>query len=229
MRRRIRGLGLCAAAMLVLAESARAQSASASVQMTVTPVVNLTVSTSTTSLSVFTAAEFNAGHRTGITGPTLTVKANRAWTVSITGATWTGTGNHSKPVSDLQWSRDNSTYTGLTTSPVQILPSSGTGSPTNGTVQGMFYRWLLHTGTPLPEADAPQSIATLDPGTGTIATSVGSGFRNRSPVLGPTAPAPDPSFEYALGDFDRDGKPDLFAIQKCNTGTGRTEVTILAG
>jgi hypothetical protein len=153
MTRRGRLLGMLGpglAALLLVTGSARAQSASASVQMTVTPVVNMSISTSTTSLSAFTAAEFTAGRRTGITGPTITVKANRAWTVSISGATWTGTGNHSKPVSDLQWSRDNSTYTGLTTSPVQILPSSGNGSPTNGTVQSMFYRWLLHTGTDTP-------------------------------------------------------------------------------
>jgi hypothetical protein len=139
--------GIVIALLAVDTALAFGQSASATVQMTVTPVVNLTISTGTTSLPAFTTAEFNAGMRTGIAGPTLTVKANRAWVISIQGQAWTGTGNTSKPVSDLQWSTNGTTYTGLTTSLVQMLPSSGGGAPTNGTVQNMLYRWLLHTGT----------------------------------------------------------------------------------
>jgi len=154
MRRGARSFAVaCVAALAVLLsaipKASWAQSASATVRMTVTDVVNLTLSTQTTNLTgtPFTAAEFNAGRRTGIVGPTLTVKANRAWKISIKGAAWTGTGNNAKPVSELQWSRDNATYTGLTTTLAQILPASGNGAATNGTVQSMFYRWLLHTGT----------------------------------------------------------------------------------
>ncbi len=139
--------GIVAALLAVDTALAWGQTASASVQMTVTQVVNLTISSNTLSLPVFTTAEFNAGMRTGITGPTLTVKANRAWKVSIKGQAFTGTGNTSKPVSDLQWSTNGTTYTGLTTSLVQVLPASGNGSATNSTTQIMLYRWLLHTGT----------------------------------------------------------------------------------
>lgn len=36
-------------------------------------------------------------------------------------------------------------------------------------------------------------------------------------------------FQYAVGDYTRDGVPDLFAIKPLNTGSGRLEVHILDG
>jgi predicted acylesterase/phospholipase RssA len=39
----------------------------------------------------------------------------------------------------------------------------------------------------------------------------------------------DATFAFALADWDGDGKPDLVAVKKSNTGTGTTEVHILSG
>ncbi|KNG80954.1 hypothetical protein ANOM_011566, partial [Aspergillus nomiae NRRL 13137] len=39
----------------------------------------------------------------------------------------------------------------------------------------------------------------------------------------------DNTFDFAVGDWNQDGKPDLFAIKKSNTGSNSTEVHILSG
>ncbi|WP_208921653.1 hypothetical protein [Streptomyces capitiformicae] len=39
----------------------------------------------------------------------------------------------------------------------------------------------------------------------------------------------DATFDFGLADWDRDGRPDLVALKKSNTGTNSTEVHILGG
>ena len=119
---------------------------------TVNDMVQLTISTTTTPLAAFTLAEFNAGKRTGIVGPDLTVNANRAWRVSIKGAAFTGTGNTAKPVGELRWKDnvDNLSYAGLTTSAVPFFPGAGNGSATNSIVRSIGYEWLLSFATDTP-------------------------------------------------------------------------------
>ncbi len=119
---------------------------------TVNDMVQLTISSNTTVLPAFTLAEFNAGKRTGVSGPTLTVNANRAWRVSIKGAAFTGTGNNAKPVGELRWKDDvdNTSYAGLTTSAVPFFPGAGNGSATNSMVRNIGYEWLLSFATDTP-------------------------------------------------------------------------------
>lgn len=54
-----------------------------------------------------------------------------------------------------------------------------------------FQSWLLHTSTPLQQTDS--------------------------------------NWEFRLGDYNRDGNLDLYAIDKNNTGSGKTEVHVLNG
>lgn len=38
----------------------------------------------------------------------------------------------------------------------------------------------------------------------------------------------DDTFDFAVGDWNRDGRPDLFAIKKSNTGSKSTEVHVIS-
>jgi len=45
----------------------------------------------------------------------------------------------------------------------------------------------------------------------------------------PIEPSNSTYYAYKMGDYDRDGKPDLYMIKMGSTGSGRTEVHILSG
>ena len=152
------GLALTAAAAPLAAQATCSATTSTpcnltnTVSGTVNDMVQLTINTTTTPLADFTLAEFNAGKRTAITGPQLTVNANRAWRVSIKGAAFTGTGNNAKPVAELRWKDDvdNTSYGALTTSAVAFFPGAGNGSATNSIVRNIGYEWLLSFATDTP-------------------------------------------------------------------------------
>lgn len=75
-------------------------------------------------------------------GPTITVRANRAWTLSLhtTNATnWTYTGDQAgvKPISDLTWATtSNGTYAAITTSAATV----DSGARTNNDSPSLFFR-----------------------------------------------------------------------------------------
>jgi len=77
-------------------------------------------------------------------GPALTVKANRAWTLSVhttnaTNWTYTGTQGGVKPIGDLNWSTTaNGTYAAVTTSAASVA----TGARTNSSSPSIFFRTL---------------------------------------------------------------------------------------
>jgi hypothetical protein len=124
------------------------------VTINISRAVLVTLSPGSTTLAPPTVADYNAGYA-ATTGPTATVKANTAWTLSISSATatWSAVDTQTeparvgKPASDLLWSATaGGTFVGLTTTPVQISAGTLTGT---GTPVTLFYRanyaWTLDT------------------------------------------------------------------------------------
>lgn len=121
------------------------------VKVTVSTVLRLTLSQSATALTPPTEAAYDAGFQLD-NGPVATVKANRGWTLKVSGsaATWTvaNGANASKAVGDLLWATTSGgTYTGLTTSPA-TFSSAATGN--SGVAQPVFYKtlWSYANDTP---------------------------------------------------------------------------------
>jgi predicted acylesterase/phospholipase RssA len=127
--------------------------------------------------------------------------------------------------------------TGTSSTEVHILSGSSN-----------FSSFLLQTGTALHETDAtfaflmtdwdgdgvPDLVAIKRRGTGSGSTEVhilsgASNFQQFILQTGTALPETDSSFDFAMADWDRDGRPDLIAIKKSNTGTGSTEVHVLSG
>ncbi|UQI49331.1 VCBS repeat-containing protein [Streptomyces sp. HU2014] len=111
-----------------------------------------------------------------------------------------------------------------------------------------FRNFILQTGTALHETDDTFATATADwdrdgrpdlvavkkSRTGTNSTEVhvlsgASNFQRFVLQTGTALHETDGTFDFALADWDRDGRPDLVAIKKSRTGTNSTEVHILSG
>ena len=113
-----------------------------------------------------------------------------------------------------------------------------------------YQSFLLQTGTPITAADAANfafvvgdfngdGIADLicvkktNTGTGRLEVHVLNGATNFQTFLlqtgTPIAAADAPNFAFAIGDFNRDGRTDLYCLKKTNTGTARLEVHVLSG
>lgn len=126
-------------------------SATYAITITITRAARLELSSATVALATPTANEFDAGFGQ-TTGPTLTVKANAAYTVSIrsTQATWTASpapARANKPLADLRWSNAAAgPFTAMTTTATTLrtgaAATAGTAAPIYFRVQ---YSWLLDT------------------------------------------------------------------------------------
>jgi subtilisin family serine protease len=109
--------------------------------------------------------------------------------------------------------------------------------------QSMF---ILQTGTALHETDQtfefavadwngdgrPDLIAIKKSNTGTHSTEVhvlsgASNFQQFILQTGTALHETDQTFEFAVADWNGDGRPDLIAIKKSNTGTHSTEVHVI--
>jgi hypothetical protein len=120
--------------------------------MTNPALLQLTVSPTSSS---YTAASSDMNVTTGLATPslvTLTVEANRSWTVQVSGNTafWTASAGAwtSKPVGDLIWSL---TPTGTTTAMSTTAKTVTTGSPGLGTPgTSVYMRPLAHWTTDKP-------------------------------------------------------------------------------
>ncbi len=109
---------------------------------------------------------------------------------------------------------------------------------------------LSDVGTPISQADAPNfvfavgdfnrdgtpdlyAIKVRNTGSGTVEIHVLDGASNYQSFLLHTATsiteADAPNLTFSVGDFNRDGVPDVYAIKVRNTGTGNLEVHILNG
>ncbi len=121
-----------------------------------------------------------------------------------------------------------------------------------GTVGGpsapKFAQFILQTGTALHETDATFDFAFADwngdgkldliaikkSNTGSSSTEVHvlSGASNYQQFILQTGTAlheTDATFDFAFADWNGDGKLDLIAIKKSNTGSSSTEVHVLSG
>ncbi len=122
-----------------------------SINLTITTAVRLALSTAGVALDPPGAAEFDAGFGTTV-GPTLTVKANRSWTLTIrsTQALWTASpppARANKPSTELRVGLSaGGPFTNLTTTAFTLQTG---GAATAGTVLPLYFRvvysWLLDT------------------------------------------------------------------------------------
>ncbi|MEW1718564.1 VCBS repeat-containing protein [Streptomyces sp. NPDC093109] len=111
-----------------------------------------------------------------------------------------------------------------------------------------YRQFILQTGTALHETDSTFDFAVTDwngdghldlvaikkSGTGTGSTEVhvlsgASGYRQFILQTGTALHETDRTFAFAFADWSGDGRPDLVAIKKSDTGTGSTEVHVLPG
>ncbi|SMC18646.1 Phage-related lysozyme (muramidase), GH24 family [Clostridium acidisoli DSM 12555] len=115
---------------------------------------------------------------------------------------------------------------------------------TGNTVDANGIIWKLHTATPLSKTDGNWSFAMGDynndgkPDIYCIKKSesktevhILNGANNYQSFLLETAtalPQTDGNWQFAIGDYNHDGKPDLYCIKE-NGGNGKTEVHILNG
>ena len=120
------------------------------VKVTVATVLRLMLSQAATPLTAPNEAAYDAGYELD-NGPSVSVKANRAWTVKVSSnaSIWTGTGGASttKAAGDLQWATAvGGPYTAFSTTPATFLTGSGTGS----TSQQAYYKalWSYSSDTP---------------------------------------------------------------------------------
>lgn len=119
--------------------------------ITVTTAVRMSLSSAAVALNAPGGAEFEAGFGQ-TTGPSLTMRANQSWTVTIRAAqaTWTASAppaRANKPASDLRWGTSGAgPFTGLTTTAVSLATGP---TATAGTVIPLYFRvmyaWTLDT------------------------------------------------------------------------------------
>ena len=112
---------------------------------------------------------------------------------------------------------------------------------------GNHQAFATHTGTPIAQADAAifkfaaadfnrggiadvYYLKVTNTGTNSVEIQVLNGADNFHSFLdqkgSPIAQADAANFQFALGDFDRDGLPDLFCEKVTNTGTHSLEVHV---
>lgn len=90
------------------------------------------------------------------------------------------------------------------------------------------------TPTPTPSYVRPSVFVIKKNNTGTRTTEVHvlsgpDSFQRFTLNSGTAQPPTGDEHVYRVADWDRDGRPDLFAVKKNGTGTGSTEVHILSG
>jgi hypothetical protein len=118
-------------------------SATNTASVSVGALVKLGMSSATTTLSAPDADDIAAGATLQDIGPTLSIRANRSWTLKIksgNAANWTYVGSNSglKPIGDLAWATAaGGTYTPITANDVTF--ASGAGA-TNGDGASSFFR-----------------------------------------------------------------------------------------
>ncbi len=121
------------------------------ITVTITRATRLGASSSSVPLGTPSSSDFDAGYgQTG--GPTLTIKANAAWNVTLRGtqAIWTASpspARANKPVGDLQWAlAAGGPFVNMTTTAATL--TSGAAASAGTTVSLSFrvkYAWLLDT------------------------------------------------------------------------------------
>ncbi len=114
------------------------------VSLTLGKYARLSIDNATTTLVTPAASDFGTAGGVNTTGPTLTVSSNAPWTLTAsTAAAWTGSGNNSKPVTDIKAKAGAGS---LTAFPF----AAGTGTAVAGTTIGMTYNTIYNFVTDTP-------------------------------------------------------------------------------
>lgn len=117
------------------------------VTATVPIVATVTLNTISTSFNPIALADFNTGYKFA-TGPTAVVKANAAWTLSVSSnASTFDVAPWSKPAGDLTWANTGNTPTTAMSTTAATLMS---GVATNGDNGGIDFRWKLTFADDIP-------------------------------------------------------------------------------
>lgn len=144
-------IGLLAAGVALPKSALQAQTCSGSTSCTVNLTANLAIpsliklglSAATQNLTPPGDADLTTGYVQDA-GPAITVKANKAWTLSLSTSTavdwtYTGTAGGVKPIGDLTFSKTSGgTYVAITGTPVQF----DNGSKTNAGTSTIYFRTL---------------------------------------------------------------------------------------
>jgi hypothetical protein len=125
-----------------------------SVSMTAGRVVRLQATAASTTLTTPTPADFDAGYN-ATTGPTFTVSANAAWTLSLRAGSslWTAVNTSpgapartNKPAGDLTWSTAAAgTFVALSTTDASLVTGTATDSKVTTVYLRTVYDWTLDT------------------------------------------------------------------------------------
>ncbi len=121
--------------------------------VTVNPVVKLGMGGTTTSLTSPTADQIEAGALIPDPGPTVTITANRSWTLNIkttAASNWVYVGSlgGTKPISDLLWSNaSGGTFAGMNSTDAVFLTGAGA---TNGFAAQAFFKTVWAAGFTQP-------------------------------------------------------------------------------
>jgi hypothetical protein len=101
-------------------------------------------------LTAPTNTDFTGGGtatKTDLGAQVVSVRANAAWTLTIRGAAWTGSGNNGKLVADLNWtSTGGGAWNSMTTSAATL--ASGVATAGTDTTVGYRTAWSLTSDTP---------------------------------------------------------------------------------
>lgn len=117
---------------------------------TLSRIIFLSVNPAAAALTAPTDVDFVGGGtttKTDLAAHVLTVRANSAWTMTVKGAAWTGTGNNAKLIGDLGWSKTGAApFTAMTNAAVALAAGGATAS----TVTTLAYQtaWALVSDTP---------------------------------------------------------------------------------
>jgi hypothetical protein len=116
-----------------------------SASATVNRVAQLSITTTTTTLTTPKSTDFGKAAGVNTTGPTVTVKTNTGYALTASATGWTGTGNTSKPLSDLKMSVSvNGGAAGALTALGTVgTSSSGTASTTYAIGYNTIYNWTV--------------------------------------------------------------------------------------
>jgi hypothetical protein len=112
--------------------------------VTISAIVSMTLGSTTTTLTAPTESDLTTGY-VQASGPSITIKANRTWSLSIstsntTNWTYSGSDNGVKPIGDLTWATTSGgTYTAITGSAATLYSSQ---AASNGASKSIFFRVL---------------------------------------------------------------------------------------
>jgi hypothetical protein len=137
--------------LVIAAAPVTAQSCSGTTSCTVTSTASVTVpalvslnvaGAGAIALTAPTVADLTTGYVQDV-GPSITVKANRTWTISVhttatTNWTYTGTEGGVKPIGDLTWSNTSGgTYAAITNTAAAVVSNQ---AKTNAGAPTLFFR-----------------------------------------------------------------------------------------